>query len=203
MGKNRPDEISPGLEISDEDIFDAMKETEGYIDITPGDFKEVYRLAHRHAVERIRSSIRARDIMTTDVLSVSRQSPLGDVAEEMARRAVAGVPVVEADGTVAGVISEKDFLARMAGEEARSFMSVIARCLRDKGCLALPMRARKAEDIMSSPAVTVGEEATLAEVAEVFTAKNINRVPVVDGEGRMTGIVSRADVVRASGTGRR
>jgi CBS-domain-containing membrane protein len=198
----RDPEVPYRIDISDDDIYEAMKEARGYLDITPGDFKEVYLLAHRHAVERISRLVRAGDIMTREVFSVRTDTPLKEVAETMASRGVAGVPVLEPDGTVAGVISERDFLARMGGS-SRSFMGVVAECLKGKGCVAVPVRAKRAEDIMSSPAVTVGRETTLGEIADIFTGRKINRVPVVDGEGRLLGIVSREDIVRASTIGKR
>lgn len=195
-GDPRRREISFRVEISDDDVYDAMKEIQGFLDITPGDFKEVYRHAYRHAFERITRTVKARDVMTRGVVTVHPETPLDEVASRMAGAGVSGVPVVDGGGKVAGVISEKDFLARMGGAE--SFMSVVAECLKGKGCVAVPIRARRAGDIMSSPPVTVGEEAPVAEIAETFTSKNINRVPVVDVAGRLVGIVSRADIVRAS-----
>lgn len=198
----RDPEIPFKIDISDDDIYEAMKGVQGYLDITPGDFKEVYLLAYRHAVERVSRKIKAGEIMTREVFSVKRDTPLKEVAEVMARRGVAGVPVLEEDGTVAGVISEKDFLARMGGG-SRSFMGVVAECLRGKGCVAVPIRAQKAEDIMSSPAVTVDREATMGEIADIFTGRRMNRVPVVDEGGRLIGIVSREDIVRASTIKRR
>jgi CBS-domain-containing membrane protein len=199
MEENYAEDIPSGLDISDDDVFEAMRDIPGFLDITPGDFKELYRCAYRHAVTRITSRVRAKDLMTKDVFSVRRDTPLQEVAELLAQRGVAGVPVLDAAGRVEGVISEKDFLSRMGGEGARSFMGVVAECLRGKGCVAVSVRAQRAEDIMSSPAVTVGEDTTVMAIADTFTGKRINRVPVVDGEGKLLGIVSRADIVRALG----
>lgn len=184
------------LDISDEDVYEAMRETEGFLDITPADFKELYRLAFRHAAERV-MAVKARDIMTREVHTARPDAPLSDVAETLAHTGVAGVPVVDGEGKVAGVVSEKDFLALMGGEGARGFMGIVAECLKGKGCVAVPARKLKARDVMSSPAVTVGEDTALTEIAGIFTEKGINRVPVVDGAGRLAGIVSRADVVGA------
>jgi CBS-domain-containing membrane protein len=199
MEEDYAEDIPYGLNISDDDVFEAMRDIPGFLDITPGDFKELYRRAYRHAVTRITSRVRARDLMTRDVFSVGRDTPLREVAELLAERGVAGVPVLDAEGRVEGVISEKDFLSRMGGEGARSFMGVVAECLRGKGCVAVSVRAQRAGDIMSSPAVTVGEETTVMAIADIFTGKGINRVPVVDGAGKLLGIVSRADIVRARG----
>jgi CBS domain-containing protein len=191
-------DLPAGIEISDDDIYEAMKDMQGYIDITPTDLKEVYRFAYRRAWERLNRSVRARDIMTEQVFSVKRTTPLAEVAGLMADKAIAGLPVLEEDGRVAGVISEKDFLSLMGARDRKHFMAVIAECLKGTACVSADIRAEKAEDIMTSPAVTVREDATLADIADIFTGKNINRVPVVDRGGNMLGIVSRADFIRAS-----
>jgi len=183
-------------EISDADIFAAMKEISGYLDITPGDFKEVYQLAYRHGRERLLRTAQAREIMTRDVASVKMEMPLQEVAELMARRGVSGVPVLDAGDRVVGVISEKDFLRAMSAGGITSFMGVVAQCLRDKGCKALGLRQGKAADLMSAPAVTVAADTQALEIMKLFREKGINRAPVLDARGRLIGIVSRGDLLK-------
>jgi len=199
MSRNRGSEDTADycrpVDISDDDIYDAMKEIPGYLDITPGDFKEVFRFAYQHAVERL-SSVKAGAAMVREVISVTRKTPLVQVAEAMARHGVSGVPVVEEGERVVGVISEKDFLTRMGEQDAKTFMGVVAECLKGKGCVAVPIRGQNAEDIMTSPAVTVNEESSIMEIANILTEKNINRVPVINRKGHLVGIISRADIVR-------
>lgn len=184
-------------EISDKDIYEAMKDIPGYLDITLGDFKELYRMAFRHSMKRISESIKAGDIMTTEVISVKRETPLREVARLMADQGVSGVPVIEDDKTVAGVISEKDFLSHMGAKNAKTFMGVVSKCLKGKGCVALSIRAKNAEDIMTAPSISVNEDTTLLEITNIFTEKKINRVPVVDLTNHLIGIVSREDIVEA------
>ena len=119
--KNNLRDLS-NLDISDNDIMEAMKEIGGYVDITPGDARQIYRLAYHYALERLPRSAKARDVMTRDVVSVKKATLLGDVAGVMACHGISGVPVIEDDGTVAGVISEKDFLFHLGFESARSFI---------------------------------------------------------------------------------
>jgi CBS domain-containing membrane protein len=186
------------IDLTDSDIFEAMKAIPGYLDITPGDFKELYRFAYQHAVQRITMSVTARDIMARDVIRVGPEAPVSEVAEIMGKHGISGVPVVDVDNKVVGIISEKDFLARMGAKSPQNFMSVVANCLKARGCIVLPIHAQKAEDIMTSPAITVSEHSTHREIAQLLSEKAINRAPVVDQDGRLVGIVSRADIVRAS-----
>lgn len=189
----------PGpLDISDEDVLNAMRDIQGYLDITPADAKELYRFAYRHAIKRLTHSVRAGDVMTKAVICVKRDTSLGEVAELMAHHGVSGVPVVGGGGMVVGIISEKDFLHNMDNEGASSFMGILAHSLKRDGCIALSILKCKAKDIMKSPAVTVEEDTPVSEIAGIFMKKNINRVPVVDGKGKLIGIISRADIVQSS-----
>lgn len=200
-----PDEQTPmqkknvvvPLEVSDSDIYEAMKDIPGYLDITPADLKEIFRFAYRHAIERLSRSVKAAEIMTRVVYFVRTQTPLRDVAEIMAEKRISGVPVLDETGSVTGIISEKDFLISMGSSDTEHVMGIISACLDGKGCLAAPIRSKKASDIMASPAITVHEESSAFEIIDLFNTKNINRVPVVDGSGKLTGIVSRADILKA------
>lgn len=200
MPENRKDGVNlpGGVELQDEDIYEAMKSVPGYLDITPGDFKEVYQLAYAHALERLSRVVTAGEIMTRQVVSVRPDTPLPEVAAAMGSRGISGVPVVDDAGQVLGVISEKDFLTTMGVAEPKNFMVLVASCLKSQGCVALPIKKREAADLMSIPAVTVGPDTSVKEIAAIFTEKGINRVPVTDPEGRLLGLVSRGDLVKAA-----
>jgi CBS domain-containing protein len=173
-----------------------MKEIGGYLDITPGDFKEIFRFAYRHAVERLTQSLKVKDIMTKEVVFSREDTSLKDVADMMSRNGISGVPVVGDADEVVGVISEKDFLFHMGAKDTTSFMGVVTQCLQDPKCVAPSLRKRQAQDIMKSPAITVTEDTLVSEVTRIFGEKSINRAPVVDRQRRLVGIVSRADVLQ-------
>ena len=82
---NQDIEACVPVDISDDDIYEAMKDISGYLDITPGDFKEVYLKAYRHAVLRLTRSVRVTEVMTKDVAAVSGDTPLEVVAEHNGR----------------------------------------------------------------------------------------------------------------------
>jgi CBS domain-containing membrane protein len=188
------------VEISDEDVLAAMKKIPGFIDITTGDFKKIYTLAFDFAMTRLSTLVKAMDVMTREVVFVSYQTPLKEAADKMTQHRISGVPVLDDHGRVVGMISEKDFLAQMGSEDRQSFMGVVAQCLKSKGCVALSLRGQKAKDIMTSPVITVQESTPMVEIATIFHQKNINRVPVVDANNHLLGIVSRGDLVRSTCT---
>jgi CBS domain-containing protein len=179
--------------LNEQDILRAMRQISGYLDITPADFREVYALAYDLARQRILSAP-ARSIMTREVQSVAEDLPIQNVAELMARTGVSGVPVVDHENRLVGVISEKDFLFRMS-QRQQSFMGLVADCMGSKACPALNVKGRLASDIMSSPAIAVGLDSPLYRIFELLREHEINRVPVSDDKV-LCGIVSRDDVLR-------
>jgi CBS-domain-containing membrane protein len=184
----------PPPDMTEEDVLAAMKAIPGYLDISPGDFRELYALAFAQARERV-LSVQAVKVMTREVIAVTEKSPLDETARTLSSRAISGVPVLDADGRVGGVVSEKDFLRRMGGGDG--FMELVARCMSTRGCPAIPVRGRTAGDIMSAPAVTAPRDAPIHEILDIMSTHGINRVPVVDDAGRPEGIVTGHDLVRA------
>jgi CBS-domain-containing membrane protein len=185
------------VEISDDDVMAAMKAMQGYIDITPADFREVYRVAYAMAQERMMTAFKATDIMSAPVHVVRRDADLIAVATLLAEKGIAGAPVIDPTGRIVGVISEKDFLRRMGAGRGGSFMQVVAHCLTNKGCVATPMKNRTAADIMTVPPITAGADITIGAISALLMEKNINRLPIVDVDGRPVGIVTRSDLVNS------
>jgi len=183
-------------EVSDDDLYEAMKDIKGYLDITPADLKKVMGHALRHALHRLGHIIRAKDVMSAPVHTVRRQTALRDVAGLMAEKKISGVPVLEDEGRVAGILSMRNFLVHMGMKGDMHLMDVIAECLRGERCLTSSILDRRAEDIMTSPAVCVGANAPLAEIAGLLAEKRLGRVPVVGDSGVLLGIVSKTDLVR-------
>lgn len=192
-----PEPAQSPTPISEEDILEAMKAVRGFLDITPGDFREIYRVAYRQATERLNQSIKAKHIMTRNVLSVPVDAPLEKVAELMAAHRISGVPVTGANQQILGVISEKDFLKEITGTQDPSLMHFVERCLKQVPCSVEPLRTRTAGDLMTAPAITLNGEASLAQIAGLLRSRSINRIPILDERQRIIGIVARSDVVDA------
>ena len=190
-------DFSSPFNISEEDILQAMKDIQGYLDISPGDFKEVFQVAYRHAVARIMESRKAVEIMSKQVQCVDLAMDLRQAATFLADKHISGAPVVDDQGKIVGVVSEKDFLVRMGVGETASFMEIIAHCLNNKGCVATVLRNHDIRDIMTQPAITAGPEITVAAISALFIDKRINRLPIIDSNDRPVGIVTRTDLVNS------
>jgi CBS domain-containing protein len=147
--------------------------------------------------------MRAMDVMTTDVITVSPETTVQALATLLAERGISGAPVVDSNGSLVGIVSEGDLLhrteigtARRHRERRRSwwldhFASDLARDY-------VKSHGRAVKDIMTRDVVTVTDETDLGEVAALLEAKRIKRVPVMR-QGKLVGIISRANIVRAVG----
>jgi CBS domain-containing membrane protein len=136
--------------------------------------------------------------MVARVIAVNPEDSLVHVVEIMSKNRVSGVPVVNSDRRVLGVISEKDILRQMVGETTDNFMALLAQCLRSGGRCAMPGQKLIAREVMTEPAVTIQEDVYLADIAELLTQRQINRLPVTDPDGRLVGIITRSDIVNAT-----
>ncbi len=197
--KNENASCSTTVDISEQDVIAAMKDIQGYLDISPGDFREVFQVAYKHALQRIWNSRVAQDMMTQPVQCLGADMDLIQAATFLAEKRFSGVPVVDTNGSIVGVLSEKDFLAKMGLGQPLSFMQIVAHCLTNKGCMATSLRNHAVSEIMTTPAITAGPEITMGEISSLFIDKQINRLPIVDTKGRPLGIVTRTDLVQSYG----
>jgi CBS domain-containing protein len=138
--------------------------------------------------------MKVSDVMTTAVVAVGSETPLRDVAALLTERRISGLPVVD-DGRVVGVVSEGDILAKVRGPEERH--GLLGFLLDDWATAELKLEARTVGAAMTSPAVTIGPNRPVSEAAATMMDEGVNRLPVVDAEGTLLGIVTRADLVRA------
>jgi len=133
--------------------------------------------------------------MTRDVVSVTPDTPLKDVAAAIVERGISGLPVCDADGAVVGVLSEADLLVKQGGSPERSG-GLFAWLVETASAPDLAkLRAHTAGEAMTAPAITVEAASPVSEAARTMVSLGVNRLPVVE-DGRLVGIVTRADLVR-------
>jgi len=135
-----------------------------------------------------------KDVMTTRVVSMRKDASFREMAAALREHRVSAFPVVDADGEVIGVVSEADMLTKEAlGSEPQGMPGMITGLLHHRE--HAKARGITAGDLMSSPAVTVGPEDTVERAAKLMYTRKVKRLPVVDVNGHLAGIVSRADVL--------
>lgn len=140
--------------------------------------------------------MKVRDVMSREVVSVSPEMRLKELAALLTENQISGAPVTDPDGRVVGVVSEADVLMKQVGRppsRRRPLEWIFGE--RDSE----EMRRRVAATVgeaMTSPAVTIDADRPLREAASLMVDDKVNRLPVVE-DGRLIGIVTRADLVRA------
>ncbi len=187
-------EDPPEIDLSDADILDAMQHIPGYLDITTEDFRAIYHLAHRHAVERVHRGLRAARLMRVDVNPIAPDMPLDAAASALARSGYKGLPVVDAAGRVVGMLTETDFLRCL---QADSFLDLFQRLLGDPEDFRHRCHETPVSVAMTSPAVTVPPEAGYLEMLEAFRRHGGRSMPVTDVEARLCGLLLRKDFLGA------
>lgn len=142
--------------------------------------------------------MRAKDVMTTGVVSVMADATVFDAAEILTSEHISALPVVDDKGKVVGIVSEAD-LIRRAEIGTTPHKSWLHRWLDDdvtKAAEYVRSHSRRVRDVMTKTVVTVDEDATLGEIAALMAKHDIKRVPVVQ-DGVLVGIVSRANLLQA------
>jgi CBS domain-containing protein len=142
----------------------------------------------------------AGDLMTRDVAVVHTETSLLEAVKLMARRRISGMPVLDDDGTIVGMISEGDLVRWHEGytERQARWLDMLADGFELAPDFLEGMREQrhKVAAVMSPGAITVTEDTPARQIAHLMHAKGIKRVPVVR-DGRLVGIVARSDLVRA------
>src|SRR5512134_1059034 len=119
-------DITPDdIEISDEDLRAALREMKTYVDITEEDLRKIYILALRHARERLAFNLHVKDVMTEKVITVRKDAELDEVARLLSDNRVSGLPVVDDNGSVVGVVSEADVLSLTGMKKGHTLRDVI------------------------------------------------------------------------------
>ena len=145
---------------------------------------------------------RAKDIMTTDVIVANKNDIIANVANLLIKEKIGGLPVVDEENKVVGIISETDIMKKESHVDSPRMLNFI------QGIIFLDdmkkfedemsaIAAYKVEDLMSKDIITVNENDTFDYVANVMINKSINRVPVVDENNFLKGIICRYDIIKA------
>lgn len=181
--------------LTKEDIETALKDMNTYIDVTEEDLEQIYARASLHHMRQRMGEVTCRDIMTRDVVTAERNDKIETVWETMRQRKVKGMPVVDRVQRVVGIVTIMDFLKRedraqppAAGVLGR-LKSLLHRVRRPGAG-----RAGLVEEIMSAPAMTAREDTHIVSLIPLFSEHNIHHVPIVDREGRITGMVTQTDL---------
>jgi CBS domain-containing protein len=135
--------------------------------------------------------MKAGDVMTTGAATVRPEAPLVEAAQLMVQHQISGLPVVDSQERLVGLVTENDFLrAGTSGKPRLLEMLVTAGTETDE------LKARCVDDLMTRQPITVSAETPLEDVINLMHRHNVRRLPVV-ADGKVVGIVSRGNLLRA------
>ncbi len=136
-----------------------------------------------------------RDVMTRDVITVSKYESVLKVADILSEKNISGLPVMDRHNKVAGIITQADILSVLGLGRELVFKDLL------KSMLGEPLPRRRVGDvvgdIMTSPAITISHGATIAEAVRIMDDRKIRRLTVVDDKHMLLGILTRADILKA------
>lgn len=143
----------------------------------------------------------ARDIMTTEVLTVSPETSIADLSKTLENRKIGGVPVVDQDGRLVGVITQSDLVERARDLELPPAINILDLHIYLQIPSHLIQRVEKmlgttVGDCMSSNPITVAPDTPVSQIAALMAKQKVHTIPVLKG-GKIVGVIGKMDLVRA------
>lgn len=143
----------------------------------------------------------ARDIMTTDVITVTADTTVEQLAKILVEKKISGVPVIDQSNRIIGMVSEADLIVRDSKLHIPSYLNIFGSMIFLENPKILDEEVRKAAavkvpELMSKEVISVTEGTSIEEIATIMVEKKVNRVPVVQDD-QLVGIISRGDIVKS------
>ena len=191
MSENHP------TELRHEDFKNAMAEMDSYIDITLEDLMQINRMALKHAQLREAEKLMVRDFMTTDVATVSIDTSLREAARILLDLRISGLPVVDKDSKLVGIVTEADFLSALgipSHHPAHSLWQTLESMFRyQPRPVSTPVRVA---EIMAQQVITITNDKTLHDVIDTMKRHHIKRLVVTNEQQQVEGIITRSNLVK-------
>jgi CBS domain-containing membrane protein len=184
-------------ELHIEDFENALKELNTYVDVTLDDLMEISQMAQKYAEFRQTEQLYVRDIMSTDVATVTPDTPLRDAARLLLELRISGLPVVDKENMLIGIVTEADFLSAMGvpcHHPAHNLWQTLDAMFRHK---ASPVNMpEKVADIMTQQIITIHDDDNLHDVIDTMKQNHIKRIVVTNEQQQIQGIITRSNLVK-------
>jgi len=144
------------------------------------------------------SELLAKDIMTKKVITVSKDATVEKSIRIFLKNNISGAPVIDEDNKMVGIICEADIIVKMSSLPfSMSFSFAFLDSYESYTKNTKEYLETRIEEIMSKKIKTVTEDMTLSKVVNIMINNNLNRIPVVDNHNKLSGIITRADIMRS------
>ena len=185
------------IDLESEDLHAALEELHQYVDITEEDLKKIYSIALKRAKERLSLKVPVKDVMTRDVIFINKDTDIHEAARILSENRISGIPVIDEEKHLIGIVTEADILYSAGMKKNHTFKDILKHLLGEPHPKC--RNGNNVKDIMTSQVITTTPEKDIKEVAGILDEKRIKRLPVVDENNKLIGIISRANIVRYLG----
>jgi CBS-domain-containing membrane protein len=184
-------------ELRREDFQNALKEIDSYIDITLEDLVQINHIAQKHAQLRQAEQLMVRDIMTTNVATASPNTSLRDAARILLELRISGLPVIDKNNELVGIVTEADFLSAMGipcHHPAHSLWQTLESMFKHQP--KTDSTAVTVADIMAHTVITITDDQTLHDAIDTMKRHHIKRVVITNKQKQVRGIITRSNLVQ-------
>ncbi|MBM3699586.1 MAG: CBS domain-containing protein [Actinobacteria bacterium] len=148
------------------------------------------------------AELTAKDIMTEKVITISQDASIEELSETLLENKISGMPVTDSSGNLVGIVTEADIMVRNTELHFPRYFKLLDAIIYLESFTKFRENlkkhlATKVGDIMTKKAFTINTQTPVSDAAEIMLQKKINRLPVMDSDGRLAGIVTRADIVKS------
>ncbi|GAG72776.1 unnamed protein product [marine sediment metagenome] len=148
------------------------------------------------------SELLARDVMVKKVITINKNASVAELSELLIKNKISGVPVVDDSGKLVGIATEGDLIVRDADLHFPRYFKLLDSIIYLESLNKFKRNLRKylgtkVEDVMTSKVKIVKEDTPVNVVANIMIRDNVNRIPVLDNDGNLVGIITRADIVKS------
>ena len=139
----------------------------------------------------------AKDIMTKKVIAISKDATLAELAKLLIKNKISGVPIVDEKEELVGIVTEADLIIKESNLPfPLSFSFAFLKSYESYTKSAKEYLETRVEEVMSTNVKTAREDMPISKVVNIMINNNINRIPILNNDGKLTGIITRADIVK-------
>ena len=148
------------------------------------------------------ADLTAKEIMNKKVITIKKDASINELSELLVNNKISGVPVLDENGSLAGIVSEGDIIVQNSDLHFPRYFKLLDAIIyleslnKFKRSLQKHL-ATKVEDIMTVKVKTAGEDTPINEIADIMLDSRVNRLPVMDKNNKLVGIITRADIVKS------
>ena len=184
------------LGVTSDDLRNALKDFNAYLDVSEEDLSQVYKMAGMHSYQRKMGVINCADIMSRDLVTVEYGTELEEAWAQLRFHKIKVLPVVDRAHRVIGIVTLVDFLKRANLKTYETFEDKLIKFIKRTPGMASD-KPEVVGQIMATPVFTANQDMHIVELVPLLSEKGLHHIPIVDAEKRLVGMVTQSDLIAA------